>query len=194
MELADPKFRGKVVSRDYLSSSQRTVICALLDYYTQNYSFEEGVEYLKKLDANTKNYYGSGSLHLQAVGKGDAPISYALNSVIIDNKINNNMPLEIIDPEEGTIIITDGIAVIKNAPNPNAAKAFLEYAGSAEVQLLLANDFQRMPSLESVLPDSPEWMQIPFRAMDVDWDNISENELDWLNMWDTEIRDSSRDI
>jgi iron(III) transport system substrate-binding protein len=51
-----------------------------------------------------------------------------------------------------------------------------------------------MPTIESILNNCPEWMQIPFKTMDVDWENIAENELDWLNLWDTEIRDSSRDI
>jgi iron(III) transport system substrate-binding protein len=193
-ELADPKYKDKIVSRDYVSSSQRAAVCALLDYYSKTSSFEDGVEYLKELDANTKNYYGSGSLHFQAVGKNEAPISYGVLSAIIDNKVNNAMPLELVDAEEGSIILTDAIAVIKNAPNPNAAKAFLEYAGSEEVQVKLANEFNRMPTLESALDKCPKWMQTPLKVMNVDWGNISLHELDWLNMWDTEIRDSSRDI
>ena len=60
-DLADEKYKDKIVSRDYVSSSQRAVIVGLLDYYSKNASFEEGVEYLKRLDSNTKNYYGSGS-------------------------------------------------------------------------------------------------------------------------------------
>ena len=30
--------------------------------------------------------------------------------------------------------------------------------------------------------------------MKIDWKNVAENELDWLNKWDTEIRDSAKDI
>jgi len=74
-DLADPKYKDKIVSRDYVSSSQRAAICALLDYYSKTASCEQDVEYLKKLDANTKNYYGSGSLHFQAIGKKEAWIS-----------------------------------------------------------------------------------------------------------------------
>lgn len=193
-DLADPKYKDKIVSRDYVSSSQRAAIVALLDYFSRTSSFDEGVEYLKALDNNTKNYYGSGSLHFQAVGKNEAPISYGVLSSIIENQIDNAMPLELVDAEEGSIVLTDAIAAIKNAPNPNAAKAFIEYAGSEEIQVKLANEFNRMPTLDSALEKCPQWMQIPFKIMEVDWENISSNESEWLNMWDTEIRDSSRDI
>ena len=193
-DLADAKYKDKIVSRDYVSSSQRAVIVGLLDYYSKNASFEEGVEYLKMLDSNTKNYYGSGSLHFQAVGKNEEPISYGVLSSITDNINNNAMPLKIVDAKEGSIVITDAIAAIKNAPHPNAAKAFVEYAGSEEVQVKLANEFDRMPTLDSAIPQGPEWMQTPLKSMKIDWKNVAENELDWLNNWDTEIRDSAKDI
>ena len=193
-DLASDKFKGKIVSRDYVSSSQRATITALLDYYSDQSSLEDGKEYLKKLDENTKNYFGSGSLHFQSVGKSEAPVSYGVLSAIIDNMNKNSMPLKIVDAEEGSVIITDGVAAIKNAPHPNAAKAFIEYAGSEELQIKLANEFDRMPTLESAVAKGPEWMQTPLKAMKIDWTNVAKNELDWLNLWDTEIRDSAKDI
>lgn len=193
-DLAEDKYKDKIVSRDYVSSSQRATITALLDHYSSESTVEDGVEYLKKLDQNTKNYYGSGSLHFQAVGKDEAPVSYGVLSAIIDNQNKNDMPLEIVDAEEGSIIITDGVAAIKNAPHPNAAKAFIEYAGSEELQVKLANEFDRMPTLESAVLKGPEWMHTPVKAMKVDWTNVAENELEWLNLWDTEIRDAAKNV
>lgn len=193
-DLTDPKYRGKIISRDYVSSSQRAAVCALLDNYSQKASFAAGVDYLKKLDANTKNYYGSGSLHFQAIGKKEAAVSYGVLNAIIDNKIKNAMPLQIVDAQEGAIILTDAVAVIKNSPNPKAGAAFLEYAGSAEVQVILANQFSRMPTLERVLDQCPEWMQTPVKMMPVSWENISLHELEWLNLWDTQIRNAGRSL
>ncbi|NNG01405.1 MAG: extracellular solute-binding protein [Desulfobacteraceae bacterium] len=193
-DLIDPKYRDNIISRNYVSSSQRASVCGLLDYYSQVATFEDGVEYLEKLDANTKNYYGSGSLHFQAIGKKEAAISYGVLSAIIDNQVKNAMPLKIVDAEEGAIILTDAVAVIKNGPHPKAAAAFLEYAGSAEVQVLLANLFNRMPTLERVLNQCPGWMQTPVKMMPVNWENISLHELEWLNMWDTQIRNAGRDV
>ena len=104
------------------------------------------------------------------------------------------MPLKIVDATEGSIVITDAIAAIKNSPHPNAAKAFVDYAGSEEVQVQLANEFDRMPTLDSAIPKGPQWMQTPLKSMKIDWKNVADNELEWLNKWDTEIRDSAKDI
>ncbi len=104
------------------------------------------------------------------------------------------MPLQMVHAEEGSIILTDAVAVIHKCQNPRAAAAFLEYAGSPEVQVKLAKEFNRMPTLSRVLDQCPVWMQTPLKLLPVDWENISLHELEWLNLWDTKIRDSSRDI
>ncbi|MEN1758871.1 extracellular solute-binding protein [Anoxynatronum sibiricum] len=192
--LTDPQYEGMIVSRDNVSSSQRAVIVALLDYYQRTATLEEGVDYLKALDRNTKNYYGSGSLHFQSVGRNESPISYGVLSAVMDNRNNNDMPLAIVDAEEGAIVITDAIAAINNAPHPHAAAAFVEYAGSLEVQVLLANEYDRMPTLTEAIEAGPDWMKEPFKAMDVDWGNVAQHELEWLNLWDTEIRDAGKDL
>ena len=129
-----------------------------------------------------------------AVGKGEAAISWAVLSDIITNQVDNGMPLEIIDAESGSVVLTDCIAAIKNAPHPNAAAAFVEFAGSAEAQALVANEFNRVPTLDAALADSPEWMQTEYKAMDVDWDNISSNQSAWLEKWETNIIDANKNL
>lgn len=193
-DLAKPEYSGKIVSRDYVSSSQRAAMVSLLSYYEQTESFDAGVEYLKALDANTKSYYGSGSLHFQAVGKNEAPVSYGVLSAVIDNQVKNAMPLTVVDAEEGSILLTDCIAAINNAPHPNAAKAFVEYAGSVKMQEQLANNYDRMPTLDAAIPNSPEWMHQELKSMPLDWAYIAEKENEWLNLWNTEIRDAAKDI
>ncbi len=193
-DLAKPEFKDKIVSRDYVSSSQRAFVVSLLSYYEKNKSLDDGIAYLKALDENTKSYYGSGSLHFQAVGKNEAPVSYGVLSAIIDNKTKNSLPLEIIDAEEGSILLTDCIAAIKNAPHPNAAQAFIDYAGSKEVQVMLAKEFDRMPTLDAAIPEGPEWMHQELKSMPLDWAYIAKQENDWLNLWNTEIRNADKDI
>lgn len=46
-----------------------------------------------------KNYYNSETMLFQAVGKKEAAISFTVQSSIIDNIADNNMPLEIVDAE-----------------------------------------------------------------------------------------------
>lgn len=194
-DLADPKYRDQLVFRNALSSSARATYSSLLQQYEKKGALDEGWKYLKGVDANTKRYYGSGSLLFQAIGRKEAAISFAVLNSIIDNKVDNKMPLEIIDAASGSPVITDGIAAIKGAKHPEAAKAFVEFAGSAKVQSMLANKFNRMPTHPDAIADSPKWMgEITFKIMDVDWDALAPMESTWMQYWDKEIKDSVKDV
>lgn len=193
-DLAKEEYKGLIVSRDSASSSIRSTMMSLIFQSYKNDKIDEAWNFMKNLDTNMKNYYNSETMLFQAIGKKEAAISYATQSSIIDNITKNNMPLEIIDAESGSVIITDGIAAIKNAPHPNAAKAFVEFAGSAEIQAMFANEFNRIPTLNSALKDCPEWMQTEYKAMDVDWSVLSEKQSEWLQKWDSEIRNADKDL
>ena len=193
-DLAKPQYKGQLVFRNGLSSSARATYTALLQQYEQKNDLPAGWSFLKGMDANTKQYFGSGSLLFQAIGRKEAGIGFAVLSEVVDNKLKNKMPLEIIDAASGSPIITDGIALIKGAKNPNAAKLFLDFAGSAKIQALLANTFNRMPTHPAAMPSSPKWMaETPIKAMNVDWGALAAKQSAWMQQWDTEVKDSSKD-
>ena len=191
-DLTKAEYKDLIVTRDSLSSSMRSTVCALIDYNIKTKNEDAAWEYLKGLDANTKNYYNSGSVMYQAIGKGEAAISIAVLSDIIDNKENNGMPLEVVDAKSGSVVITDCVAALKNAPHPNAAAKFVDFVGSAKVQAMIANDFNRIPTLQSALKDSPQWMATDYKAMDVDWSTIGKNQSKWIEKWETDILNSNK--
>lgn len=194
-DLTDEKYKEKINLRSALSSSARVMYSALIQQFDKKGKIDEGWEFMKALDQNTKQYFGSGSLMMQSIGRKEASISISTLNHIMDNKINNNLPIEIIKMESGYPVITDGIAVIKNSPHQNAAEAFLEFAGSSKVQTMLANEFNRMPTHPEALEISPEWMgQMSFKAMDIDWVDLSNNQSEWMQKWDTEIKDAKKDV
>jgi len=193
-DLTKAQYQNNLVFRSALSSSARATYAALLQQFEKKNEMNEGWQFMKELDANTKQYFGSGSLLFQAVGRKEAAVSFMVLNSIIDNKINNKMPLAVIDAESGSPVITDGIALIKGAQHPNAAKAFIEFAGSAKVQAMLAQKFNRLPTHPDALADSPEWMtETTFKVMDVDWADLAEKQSGWIQKWDAEIKDSSKD-
>lgn len=190
-DLIKPEYKNKLVFRDARSSSAKATYSSLLYQYEKEGKLSQGWEFMKDLDSNTKQYYGSGSLQFQAVGRKEAPISFAVLSSVIVNK-EKGLPLEIVDAESGSPVITDAIAVIKNAKHKDAAIKFLEFAGSEKIQSELAVKFNRMPTLDSALANSPEWMkESKYRVMDVDWGTLSENESDWMQKWDSEIKSNN---
>ncbi len=123
-DLADPGYKDLLVFRNALSSSARATYSSLLQQYEMKNDLPGGWQFLKAVDANTKKYYGSGSLQFQAVGRKEAAISFAVLNSIIDNKMKNNMPLEVIDAASGSPVITDGIAFIKERNIPTRAGHF----------------------------------------------------------------------
>jgi iron(III) transport system substrate-binding protein len=193
-DLAKPEYKDKLVFRNALSSSARATYAALLQQFEKKGELDKGWQFMQELDANTKNYYGSGSLLFQAVGRKEAAISFMVLNSIIDNKIKNKMPLEVIDAGSGSPVITDGIALIRGAKHPNAGKAFVEFAGSAKVQAMLAQSFNRLPTHPDALADSPAWMaDTRFKVMDVDWQDLAAKQSAWIQKWDAEIKDGAKD-
>ncbi len=193
-DLTKSEYENQLVFRNSLSSSARATYSSLLQVFEKQNKLEDGWQFMKDVDANTKNYYSSGSLMFQAIGRKEAAISFATLNSIIDNKLKNNLPLEVIDATSGSPVITDGIALINNAKHPNAAKAFIDFAGSAEIQGLLASEFNRLPTHPQALDTSPAWMkEINFKIMEVDWQGLAKNQSEWMQKWETEIKSSEKD-
>jgi len=193
-DLADPKYQDMLVFRNALSSSARATYSSLLQQYEKKGELEKGWHFLKAVDANTKRYFGSGSLQFQSIGRKEAAISFSVLSSIVDNINKNGLPLEIINAKSGSPVITDGIALIKGARHPKAAKAFIDFAGSVRIQSLLANEFSRLPTHPEAIAKSPKWMsEIEFNIMDVDWGALSKSQSGWMQKWDSEVKDSGKD-
>lgn len=193
-DLTKPEYKDQLVFRNALSSSARAMFSALIQQYEKKGELDKGWEFMKAMDANTKQYYGSGSLQFQAIGRKEAGISFATLSSIIDNKVENNIPLEIVDAQSGSPVITDCIGLIKGAKHPNAAKAFIDFAGGVKIQSMYANEFNRMPTHPEAIKNAPEWMgEMDFKVMDVDWGELSSKQSEWMQKWDSEIKDNNKD-
>lgn len=71
----------------------------------------------------------------------------------------------------------------------------MEYVGSAETQAKIANEFNRVPTLKAALENSPKWMsETTYKAMDVDWSVLAKNQSDWMQKWDSEIKNTAKDV
>ena len=193
-DLAKPEFKDKIITRDSLSSSMRSTVVSLVQYNMAKDGEDAAWDYIKSLNENIKNYYNSGSMMFTALGKGEAAVSMAVINDCMKNRDENGLPLEMVIPQSGAVVITDCIAMTKNAPHPNAAAAFIDFVGSEECQKMAANDFNRMPITDGFLSECPAWMQTEFTALDVDWNEISANQSAWLEKWETDYIDAEKQV
>ena len=50
------------------------------------------------------------------------------------------MPFDYVFPRSGTVVIDDAIGLVRGSRHPEAARAFIDYVGSEEAQLLAARE------------------------------------------------------
>lgn len=187
-DLADSKYANSLMFRSTTSAASRATFSAMIEQYYKNDNLEGAWDFLRAVDANTKSYYPDSNLMFQGIAKGEAKVGFWTLDGITKNINDNGMPLKMVAPTSGAVVISDGIAVINNCPNKTNAERFMEFAASADVQTKLANEFNRMPTNKNSLADSPQWMsEFEFETMDTNWATLTEYQSEWMQYFNDEI-------
>jgi iron(III) transport system substrate-binding protein len=113
--------------------------------------------------------------------------------VVLQAKLNN-YPFDYNVPASGTVLLTDGIAIISGAKHIELAEKFYEFVTSEESLVLEANKFYRIPARTGIPKEKlPTWItSTSFTPMHVDWEMISQHESEWMRKWDEEIKGRSK--
>lgn len=108
-DLANPEYAGKLSISDINASSTAwLMVQALID----NYGEEEATSILTDIYSNAGDQLqDSGSGPLKAVRGGEVPIGAGLRHQAVRYK-NDGEPVDYQDPEEGTYLLTESIALI----------------------------------------------------------------------------------
>ena len=195
-DLLDPKWQNKIILRDPLASgTMRTIFCAMiLRNYQTTGSPEAGFQWLKKLDANTKDYVANLTLLSQKLARQEGLITVWNMPDIELQRAQYNYPLAYVIPKSGTPVVTDGIALVSQAKHSDTAKQFYEYVTSKQSIVLAAKKFYRIPCRTDIPnQELPEWIrQTPIRVMPVDWKILEEKSNEWMKHWDSQIRNKGR--
>jgi len=106
------------------------------------------------------------------------------------------LPLGYLFAKSGTPVIEDAIGVVRGARRRERARAFVEYVGGVEAQLLATREAYRLPARLDLPADSlPPWVREVRRVMqaaDVDWDVLAERGAEWMRYWDQNVRGKGR--
>lgn len=195
-DLLDPKWKDKVIIRYPLASgTMRTIFSAMIYRdYKDSQDPTKGYEWLKKLDANTKEYSANPEMMYNKVAKGEGTVTVWGMPDVAMLKEQKNYPFEFIIPESGTPVLTEGIAIVKNAPHPKAAKAFYEFVNTPEAAKILAEEHYRIPTRNDVT-DLPDWIkETEIKEMDIDWDVFQSKSDEWMKYWDENIKNAKKQI
>ena len=151
-DLLDPRLKGEIVfAHPGSSSTAYNVLVTMLQLKGE----EKGWEYLQKLNENVRQYTKSGSgggrmIQLHEVG---LTIGYLHDAIAFKREGYDHMVFTA--PEDGTGYEIGAVAIIKGAPQPEAAKKFIDWCLTPEAQELgkTVNALQFLTNPNAIPPD-----------------------------------------
>jgi iron(III) transport system substrate-binding protein len=195
-ELLLPKWKDKITIRYPIASGTMRTIFATLIWrtYQTTGSPEQGYEWLRKLDANTKSYPANPTLMYLQLARQEALVTLWNMPDIELQKTLYPYPFDYVIPESGTPVLVEGLAIVANCKHPNLAREFYEFITTQDSFAIQAKEYFRIPTRKDI-PSSrlPEWMvQTKINAMDIDWTVFSKKSKEWMKHWDESIKGAGK--
>lgn len=194
-DLLQPELKGKIAMGDPTASSSAfaeltnmLLVMGEGDTPAECYQSDAAWDYIDKFIDNLDGIVLSSS---SQVYKGVIDGEYAVGvsyedpvvQAIIDNAENPDADLSLVYPEEGAVWLPAGVAIVKNAPNMENAKLFVDYLLSEECQTALAETTIR--GTITSIPQTNEAMK-PFDEINVVYEDqqaVAEQQTSMLERW-----------
>ena len=137
-DLADPRFKGKIIIADPGNSSTA---------FTALWGAEQviGADGLKRLAANC-TVSSSASNVVRAVGQGEYAVGITFESTAYPYVAGGQREIKLVYPQDGTFTVADNMALVKGAPNMVAARKVYDLLLSKAMQIALLESAFRRPS------------------------------------------------
>jgi iron(III) transport system substrate-binding protein len=155
LDLSQPRYRGQVAMANPLFGTTTTEAAALF----QVLGSEQARAHYQKLKANGVRLVDGNSVAAEQVARGDVLVGQTdTDDAYI--RADQGRPLELIFPDQdgiGALLIPNTVALIKNGPNPERGRQFIDFLLRPETELMLAAlPSRQLPlheGLEEQLPD-----------------------------------------
>jgi len=187
-DLAKPEYKGLIaVANPNTSGTAYTMLVTILQIFGE----EKGWNYLARLHKNVAQYTKSGSAPGQLAGRGEVAIAiiFLHDAVLFAEE---GFPVKPTSPADGTGYEVGGLSLIKNAPHPEIAKRFIDWALSPDVQVIgrQFRSFQLPSNSKAPLPEQITKHGVSFENVkvinyDFKWAGQHRNRV--LKRWSEEI-------
>ena len=195
MDMADPKFKGKVVFQS-LSSSTFGLHGFLLFNRIQggnDKNVEPGFKaWTTTIGPNVLEYIPSSAKLAEMVQTGEAAM-FPLTPTAVGVLKGKGLPVEYVQPKEGSAVLTVGECVIAKNSEPALAHKLAEYLLSPQAQAAALEFGDQIPSnpktkatgaAAALVAQMNDYMKT---AVAVDWDVINENRPAWNARWNRTV-------
>jgi iron(III) transport system substrate-binding protein len=197
-ELLAPKWRGQIVIRDPVASGTMRAIFGglLLRSIAQTGRTDSGFAFLRRLDAQTREYTINPTVLYQKLGRREGVITLYNMPDMATLEARTKIPVAWHIPRSGTPILVDAIAILKGTTKRALAEEYVEMVTSRAALVHAAATFKRIPARQDIPADSlPLWMRTALRdipVMPLDRTLLADSLNRWMRRWDAEIRNSSK--
>jgi iron(III) transport system substrate-binding protein len=193
-DVLDPKWKGKLLIRDPIASgTMRAIFGAIVARsMARTGSPEGGYEWLRKLDANTREYVLNPTILYQKLGRQEGVITLWDMPDIATLEQRTKIPVGYVIPSSGTPVLVDGIAIIKGTKHPAESRLYYEFVTTPTALKAAAEQFLRIPARTDIpVSELPKWIQdakAQIKPMAVDRRVMAEHLDEWMKYWDANIR------
>lgn len=187
----DPKYKGRVIVPSLQNTEGLPNIFAATAIATgkslddAQADVDPGFKKLVMLKPNLLTVYTQQPQAYNLLEQGEAwMISSAMSSYALERKAAG-APIELAAPKEGVFAMPSGIAVIKGAPQPELAFAYVNELLGAELQTKLAGPTFSLGTNKNVA--RPAGLSPDMVVHQIDWANVARERDGWLKRWDREM-------
>ncbi|BFH60432.1 extracellular solute-binding protein [Paenibacillus azoreducens] len=189
-DLLDPKWKDKILIRGVMASGTMRTIYDAMIYRQDPANPEKGYEWLKKLDANTKEYTQDPTqLYLKLARQEGILSLWNLQDILLQKELQKQ-PFDYIYPASGAPILVDGVGIVKGAKNMDAAKKFFDFIFDKDQLKEKADKLFQIPTRTDIDKNEfPDWYKkLDTKQLDLDWMVLADKEKEWMQYWDENIK------
>lgn len=179
-DLARPEFLGQVACAD--PSRSGSSFTALVTHLIVR--GEKASDQLA-MSLQGRQLSASGEV-LSSVADGSCLVGLTLEEAALQ-RIAAGANIAMVFPQEGTSCIPDGSAVVKDAPHPDNAKAFVDFTLSEDVQRLLVRQLYRRSVLQDIPEDEKMTPMEELHLVDYDPSLAAQYKDQLLSTWETMV-------
>ena len=185
-DLLKPEYKGHVqMANPNSSGTAYTTLASMVQIFGE----DEGFEFMKGLHSNINQYTNSGSAPIKAAGRGENTIGIVFMHDAVKQAVSG-FPVKVVAPCEGTGYEIGSMSIVDGARNMDEAKAFYDWALTAEAQNLAleVNAFQ-VPSNTGAKtsPSAPDMSSIKLIDYNFKKYGSSSERKRLLKKWDDDV-------
>ena len=185
-DLANPAYKDEIqMANPGSSGTAFNMVSTILQLMGE----DEGFKFLAAMNKNVNQYTRSGSAGIRAAGKGETTIGITFLHDSVAQTVQG-YPVKTVSPCEGTGYEIISSAIIKNGPNPEGAKKWMDFVLSPAGQnvAISVNKFQ-IPSNRnsSVHAMAPKPAEVKLIKLDLDKYGSKEGRERLLSRWENEV-------